>query len=29
MPGVVVWVDDDGPPRLERLLEARDLPDRT
>lgn len=26
MPGVVVWVDDDGPPRLERLLEARDLP---
>jgi hypothetical protein len=25
-PGVVVWVDDDGPPRLERLLGPGDLP---
>jgi predicted phosphodiesterase len=25
MPGVVVWVEDDGAPRLERLLAARDL----
>ena len=29
-PGVIVWVDDDPgtPPRLERLLEPGDLPDR-
>jgi hypothetical protein len=29
-PGVVVWVDDEPgtPPRLERVLEARDLPTR-
>jgi predicted phosphodiesterase len=27
-PGVVVWVGDDGPPRLERLLELGDLPGR-
>ena len=25
-PGVIVWVDDDGPPRPERLLEEGDLP---
>jgi hypothetical protein len=25
LPGVVVWVDDDGPPRLERLLDAADV----
>jgi hypothetical protein len=23
-----VWVDDDGPPRLERVLEAHELPAR-
>jgi hypothetical protein len=27
-PGVVVWVDDDGPPRLERVLDVDDLPTR-
>jgi hypothetical protein len=27
-PGVVVWVDDDGPPRPERLLDESDLPVR-
>ena len=27
-PGVVVWVDDDGPPRPERLLDPADLPSR-
>ncbi len=27
-PGVVTWVDDDGPPRLERLLDVADLPIR-
>lgn len=26
MPGVVVWVEDDEPPRLERLLASDDLP---
>jgi hypothetical protein len=27
-PGVIVWVDDDGPPRPERLLDVADLPSR-